>query len=164
MNYDVVIIGSGPAGISTAEKLISSNLKVLIIDSGNDVEIKNYGHEEQKKKLIAGIVLTGGGSQLKHLKQLVEYITGMDTRVGYPNEHLAGDSDSDITSPMYSTAVGLVMDSLIRQEKTMKEMPENNDSEAEEEITQTPDSNRNKDRGFLDKLTERVKHFLDNAE
>ena len=128
------------------------------------VEIKNYGHEEQKKKLIAGIVLTGGGSQLKHLKQLVEYITGMDTRVGYPNEHLAGDSDSDITSPMYSTAVGLVMDSLIRQEKTMKEMPENNDSEAEEEITQTPDSNRNKDRGFLDKLTERVKHFLDNAE
>ena len=57
------------------------------------VEIKNYGHEEQKKKLIAGIVLTGGGSQLKHLKQLVEYITGMDTRVGYPNEHLAGDSD-----------------------------------------------------------------------
>lgn len=128
------------------------------------VEIKNYGHEEQKKKLIAGIVLTGGGSQLKHLKQLVEYITGMDTRVGYPNEHLAGDSDSDITSPMYSTAVGLVMDSLIRQEKTMKEMPENNDSEAEDEITQTPDSNRNKDRGFLDKLTERVKHFLDNAE
>ena len=51
------------------------------------MEIKNYGHEEQKKKLIGGIVLTGGGSQLKHIKQLVEYITGMDTRVGYPNEH-----------------------------------------------------------------------------
>ena len=45
-------------------------------------EIKNYGHDEQKKKLIAGIVLTGGVSQLKHLKQLVEYITGMDTRIG----------------------------------------------------------------------------------
>ena len=47
--------------------------------------IKNYGHEEQKKKLIAGIVLTGGGSQLKHIKQLVEYITVMDTRKGNPN-------------------------------------------------------------------------------
>ena len=93
------------------------------------VEIKNYGHEEQKKKLIAGIVLTGGGSQLKHLKQLVEYITGMDTRVGYPNEHLAGDSDSDITSPMYATAVQLVMDSLSRQEKTIIEIPEDNDAE-----------------------------------
>ena len=72
-------------------------------------EIKNYGHEEQKKKLIAGIVLTGGGSQLKHLKQLVEYITGMDTRIGYPNEHLAGDTDKSTASPLFATAVGLVM-------------------------------------------------------
>ena len=52
------------------------------------VEIKNYGHEEQKKKLIAGIVLTGGGSQLKHLKQLVEYITGIDTRIGLSLIHI----------------------------------------------------------------------------
>ncbi|MEO2056340.1 MAG: cell division protein FtsA, partial [Flavobacteriaceae bacterium] len=81
------------------------------------LEIKNYGHEEQKKKLIAGIVLTGGGSQLKHIKQLVEYITGMDTRVGYPNEHLAGDTDKDVTIPLFATAVGLVLDGLKRFEK-----------------------------------------------
>ncbi len=92
------------------------------------VEIKNYGHEEQKKKLIAGIVLTGGGSQLNHLKQLVEYITGMDTRVGYPNEHLAGDSDGDITSPLYATDVGLVLDGLERQEKQVSvELPEDDE-------------------------------------
>ena len=126
------------------------------------VEIKNYGHEEQKKKLIAGIVLTGGGSQLKHLKQLVEYITGMDTRVGYPNEHLAGDSDSDITSPMYATAVGLVMDSLLRQEKRSVETPEEED--AEEETIQIPVESPRDNRSFLDKLTERVKDFLDKAE
>src|SRR6056300_649629 len=81
------------------------------------VEIKNYGHEEQKKKLIAGIVLTGGGSQLRHLKQLAEYITGMDTRIGYPNEHLAGDSDDDVTSPLYATAVGLVLDGLKHKDR-----------------------------------------------
>ena len=126
------------------------------------VEIKNYGHEEQKKKLIAGIVLTGGGSQLKHLKQLVEYITGMDTRVGYPNEHLAGDSDSDITSPMYATAVGLVMDSLLRQEKRSVETPEEEDTE--EETIQIPVESSRDNRSFLDKLTERVKDFLDKAE
>ena len=126
------------------------------------VEIKNYGHEEQKKKLIAGIVLTGGGSQLKHLKQLVEYITGMDTRVGYPNEHLAGDSDSDITSPMYATAVGLVMDSLLRQEKRSVETSEEEDTE--EETIQIPVESPRDNRSFLDKLTERVKDFLDNAE
>ena len=85
------------------------------------LEIKNYGHEEQKKKLIAGIVLTDGGSQLKHLKQLVEYVTGMDTRVGYPNEHLAGDTDKNVTSPLYATAVGLVMDGLSKIEKNTTE-------------------------------------------
>tara|TARA_B100000768_G_scaffold182009_1_gene208361 strand:- start:2573 stop:3904 length:1332 start_codon:yes stop_codon:yes gene_type:complete len=127
------------------------------------VEIKNYGHEEQKKKLIAGIVLTGGGSQLKHLKQLVEYITGMDTRVGYPNEHLAGDSDSDITSPMYATAVGLVMDSLMRQEKRMIEIPEV-EAGLDDEPVPIPVETPRDNRSFLDKLTERVKDFLDNAE
>jgi len=128
------------------------------------VEIKNYGHEEQKKKLIAGIVLTGGGSQLKHLKQLVEYITGMDTRVGYPNEHLAGDSDSDITSPMYATAVGLVMDSLMRQDKRVDEIPEEEEVVLEDEIASPPVESHRDNRSFLDKLTERVKDFLDNAE
>ena len=74
--------------------------------------IKSYGHEEPKKKLIAGIVLTGGGSQLKHIVQLVEYITGMDTRIGYPDEHLAGNSDNRLTSPIYATAIGLVMSAI----------------------------------------------------
>ena len=125
------------------------------------VEIKNYGHEEQKKKLIAGIVLTGGGSQLNHLKQLVEYITGMDTRVGYPNEHLAGDSDSDITSPLYATAVGLVLDGLQRQDKKQNQILE----EPKQEINEVPEAAPEKRPiGFLEKLTERVKDFLENAE
>ncbi|MFL2626361.1 MAG: cell division protein FtsA [Flavobacteriaceae bacterium] len=127
------------------------------------VEIKNYGHEEQKKKLIAGIVLTGGGSQLNHLKQLVEYITGMDTRVGYPNEHLAGDSDSDITSPLYATAVGLVLDGLQRQDKQQPGAESSPDSD--KESTETPkDPPPARSKGFLEKLTERVKEFLENAE
>lgn len=69
-------------------------------------EIKNSGIEKQ---LIAGVVLTGGGSQLKHLKQLVEYMTGMSTRIGYPNEHLAKSNVEAVTSPLYATGVGLVM-------------------------------------------------------
>ena len=133
------------------------------------VEIKNYGHEEQKKKLIAGIVLTGGGSQLKHLKQLVEYITGMDTRIGYPNEHLAGDSDDDVTSPLFATAVGLVMDGLKRQEKRKLEavseaMNEVEGMHAEDQQEETIEQPRKERRSFLEKLTERVKDFLDNAE
>ena len=138
------------------------------------VEIKNYGHEEQKKKLIAGIVLTGGGSQLKHLKQLVEYITGMDTRVGYPNEHLAGDSDKEITSPLFATSVGLVMDGLQRIDKQLLEdnLDETSISDDSVELNENGDEEGIKPppkppkptTSFLDKLTDRLKDFLDNAE
>lgn len=69
-------------------------------------EIKNSGLEKQ---LSGGIVLTGGGSQLKHLRQLTEYVTGMSTRIGYPNEHLAQSKVEDVTSPLYATGVGLVL-------------------------------------------------------
>ena len=70
-------------------------------------EILNSGYS---KKLIGGIVVTGGGAQLKHITQLFEYITGMDTRIGYPTEHLANNNHiENLTSPMYSTGIGLVL-------------------------------------------------------
>lgn len=70
-------------------------------------EIKNSGFE---RKLQGGIVVTGGGSQLKHIQQLFEFITGLDTRVGYPNEHLANSATIDnLASPMYATGIGLVI-------------------------------------------------------
>lgn len=69
-------------------------------------EIKLSGYH---KKLIGGIVVTGGGAQLKHIIQLVEYITGLDTRVGFPTEHLAKAKMEDIRHPMYATAVGLIL-------------------------------------------------------
>ena len=68
-------------------------------------EIRNSGYE---KKLIGGIVVTGGGSQLKHITQLFEYVTGMDSRIGYPTEHLANTNNEAIKSPMYATGIGLV--------------------------------------------------------
>ena len=74
-------------------------------------EIKAYGYDNPRKKLIAGIVLTGGGSELKHIKQLVEYITGIDTRIGVPSEHVAGESAGLVARPLYATAVGLTMES-----------------------------------------------------
>ena len=126
-------------------------------------EIKNYGHEEQKKKLIAGIVLTGGGSQLKHLKQLVEYITGMDTRIGYPNEHLAGDTDKSTASPLFATAVGLVMNAAETQLTLL-------DAEAITTADETVVGDENppekipKRTSVIDRFTERLKTFLESAE
>ena len=131
------------------------------------LEIKNYGHEEQKKKLIGGIVLTGGGSQLKHIKQLVEYITGMDTRVGYPNEHLAGDTDKDVTIPLFATAVGLVLDGLKRFEKDINEKVEVKDTSSKdgEENEPEQESGVRKERPpFLEAFKDKLTEFLDNAE
>lgn len=76
-------------------------------------EIRSSGYE---KKLIAGIVVTGGGAQLKHISQLIEYITGMDVRIGYPNEHLGKGAD-EVKSPMYATGVGLVIKGLLQIER-----------------------------------------------
>lgn len=152
------------------------------------VEIKNYGHETQKGKLIAGIVLTGGGAQVKHLKQLVEYITGMDTRIGYPNEHLAGGSDEALSSPVFATAVGLLMEGIEKQEKLgrtenagseiaeaqvapsadatpIDEAPieaiEKQQKEDTPKITETP---KKKKKSIFEKFTERFREFLDDVE
>ena len=129
------------------------------------LEIKNYGHEEPKKKLIAGIVLTGGGAQLKHIKQLVEYITGMDTRIGYPNENLAGDSDESLSSPQYATAVGLLMNGLNKIEKSrvkvsQQVLEENSKEEhkGKEEIIEEPK------KSIFEKWGDKFRDFLDNAE
>lgn len=82
-------------------------------------EIKNSSYE---KKLIGGIVLTGGGAQLKHIAQLTEFKTGMDTRIGYPNEHLANDVPPEMASPMYATGIGLVIVGIDRYEKEREKM------------------------------------------
>jgi cell division ATPase FtsA len=69
-------------------------------------EIMRSGYE---RKLIGGIVLTGGGAQLKHIKQLVEYITGLDCRIGKPIEHVINYTDESQLPPALSTGVGLVI-------------------------------------------------------
>jgi cell division protein FtsA len=91
-------------------------------------EIKSSGYE---KKLIGGIVLTGGGAQLKHIAQLTEFITGMEARIGYPNEYLSNESPVDMASPMYATGIGLVIVGMERYEKELKKV-QKLDAEAEE--------------------------------
>ncbi len=141
------------------------------------LEIKNYGYEEPKKKLIAGIVLTGGGAQLNHIKQLVEYITGMDTRIGYPNEHLANDSNTELSSPMYATAVGLLMNGLEQKErkKTLETETELENSPTENTDVQTESTETNEEEkksirktekkpSFFERFINGLREFLDNAE
>ncbi len=76
------------------------------------IEISRYQEMTNDPVLLGGIVLTGGGSELRHLPQLVNLFTGLYTRVGKPVQHLAGGTEKDLISPVYATAVGLLLKGL----------------------------------------------------
>ena len=106
-----------------------------------NTELKAYGAYEQKKKLIAGIVLTGGGSNLKHIRQFTNYMTGFDSRLGFANEYIANDKNQLLKGPEFATSIGLLMESLkIREKKSSsnRELFENNTKEIATEATVQP--------------------------
>tara|TARA_B110000967_G_C18871419_1_gene555657 strand:- start:976 stop:2352 length:1377 start_codon:yes stop_codon:yes gene_type:complete len=140
-------------------------------------EIRNSGFEH---KLIAGIVVTGGGSQLKHVTQLFEFTAGMDARIGYPAEHLAAGTE-EITSPTFSTGVGLVLkgyDFLEYQERLenagkkqeekiiepqLVTSLENNESPLEME-GELEDENLNFEERHIDRRGSLLSRFLERAK
>ncbi|MFA5245216.1 MAG: cell division protein FtsA [Pedobacter sp.] len=121
-------------------------------------EIKSSGFE---KKLIAGIVITGGGAQLKHLPQLVEFVTGLDARVGYPNEHLAKNDVlpknvyDELKSPMYATGIGLLIKGIQKAEMLEETIGKSKSTESAT-ITQKP----KKPMGLLDSLLQKGARFI----
>jgi cell division protein FtsA len=89
-------------------------------------EIRRSGFE--RKLMAGGIVLTGGGALLAHIEKLAAYHTGMPTRIGSPIEHLAHGYAQDLSSPIYATALGLIL-------KGLKEMPPVQQKEEKKEET-----------------------------
>jgi cell division protein FtsA len=121
-------------------------------------EIKSSGYE---KKLIAGIVITGGGAQLKHLSQLVEFVTGLDCRIGYPNEHLAKNevlpkpTYEELQSPMFATGIGLLIKGIQKMEYEMQ-----GQSPSSELKPEKPKYADEKKFGLFGKLLETGKKFI----
>jgi len=122
--------------VKNLSAVIESRMKE-IIDLVN-YQIKSSGYFD---KLMTGIVLTGGGSQLRNLPQLFSYITGKEVRIGLPNEHLGKDSKDLIKSPIYSTGVGLVQKGFEDVDwKNIVGVPIPDNSEPTEEPSITPKS------------------------
>ena len=90
--------------VKNLSEIIGARMKEIIDLVYHEIKVSGY-----ENKLMTGIVITGGGSQLKNLQQLVSFISAKETRIGYPNEHLSSESKDLVTSPMYSTGVGLVL-------------------------------------------------------
>jgi cell division protein FtsA len=110
-------------------------------------EILNSGMSE---KLSAGIVITGGGSQLLNLKQQVKYITGLDVRKGYPSSYLTKSDIVNLEFPKYSTSVGLLLWDYIN---SLNILSQNNNIS-----TKKPSLPKVNNFGKL--VTERIKGFL----
>ncbi len=130
------------------------------------------------KQLNGGIILTGGGSQLKHLIQLTEYATGLNARIGLPIEHLAPNHIEELKKPMYATCLGLILKGYNDYEHQYKEFTENFkkvevpkglkveniSTETIEDSTTTPTSvnveQRTNKLSFWDKIGEKLKRNI----
>ena len=58
-------------------------------------------------KLPSGVVLTGGGAQLKHIAEYAKNFLGLAARVGKPTGY--GGVADDIEKPSFATAIGLML-------------------------------------------------------
>ena len=123
-------------------------------------EIENSGYMD---KLSAGIVLTGGGAMLKNLNQLVKFKTGMDVRIGYPNECLAADTPEEINQPMYSTSIGLLLKGLEIYEQNKESLKVDaleKEKSDEQDVTEEISRKKMRDRFKGGKLLEGLKNTL----
>jgi cell division protein FtsA len=136
-------IGKNEVNLLSVSKVISARMKEILAHVNYQINLSRF-----HKKLIGGIVLTGGGSQLKHLTQLTELETGLRARIGLPKEHLAAHKSTDIDSPIYATGIGLLIRAfklkdeealfLAETKQTTVSKQKTTEIKIEEEITSTP--------------------------
>ena len=128
-------------------------------------EIRTSGYQ---KRLLGGIVLTGGGAQLRHLAQLVELRTGIDARIGSPNEHVVNSDKEDICHPMFATGVGLIISGYHSEAKRKNNVA--NEEELEEAVleeeNQVPQTTftvkGSETKNWWKSITTKVKDFLED--
>lgn len=117
-------------------------------------EIRRSGYE---RKLIGGIVLTGGGALLNHVEKLADLCTGMSTRIGMPQEHLAHGYKEQINSPIYSTGIGL----LLRGLQELGERPEPAQSETPAQAAEPSNVSEEKSQSWLDNVLRKTREWFE---
>jgi cell division protein FtsA len=139
--------GRAPKEISMKNLALIINARVTEIFEFIFSEIKNSGFAN---KLIAGIVLTGGGAQLANIAQLCQYVTGMETHIGYPNEHLSNTVDKELHQPMYATSIGLIL----HEKFIQREYPVSKN---------TPNQGSKETKGFFKRIFQKTSRFFDEG-
>lgn len=122
-------------------------------------EVRRSGFE---KKLIGGIVLTGGGSLLRDIDKLCEYHTGMITRIGIPIEHLAHGYDEQVCSPIYATGIGLLMKAAEQQALTADNYNATQSVETQTNSVATNEKSSKKEQVEDEEVEDRRESWLEN--
>ncbi|MEI6412190.1 MAG: cell division protein FtsA [Bacteroidota bacterium] len=118
-------------------------------------EVRRSGYE---RKLIGGIVLTGGGALMGHIEKLAEYHTGMSCRIGIPVEHLAHGYTESVSSPIFSTAIGLLLRGLQDVEAGRITVAE---TKPVAEPVSEPSNAEEKSAGWLDSVFRKTKEWFE---
>jgi cell division protein FtsA len=125
--------GRDPKEIS--EKNLARIIEARVMEVMDYVvwEIRRSGYE---RKLIAGVVLTGGGALLSHIDKLCEYHTGMSTRIGLPVEKLAHGYSERLSSPVFATSIGLLLKGIedLESGRVVYDIPEEKKEEVQEPV------------------------------
>ena len=154
MENDEIIEISGIEGRSTKKIHLKEIANII---NARIEEIFRFILTELKEAKInldeigVGVVLTGGGSQLKHINKVVELLTTKEVRIGAP---LIKDAET-INKPQYSTAVGLIMAGSNYLEKNSEDIIIAQETDKTEEKT-TDEPKTKKTDNILTKFLEMV--------
>jgi len=84
--------------------VINARMKEILGLVNDEIKISGY-----KDKLNLGVVLTGGGAQLKDISNLAEFVLSCEAKIGMPDPHLGSGLVDEVKSPMFATCIGLVL-------------------------------------------------------
>lgn len=152
--------------VQTLAKIIKSRVTMILEQVLYEIHNTDYN-----KKLIAGVVLTGGGSMITDIVKLTEFTLGLDTRIGTPDEHISGNVTEEMRHPMHATGIGLVLKGFQIEDERRgdKPVPEQKVEEAEheekseEEANDKPNEHKQKKSGVVDKLNEFLRKIISDG-
>lgn len=138
--------------VQTLTKIIKFRVEMILEQVAYEIHNTDFG-----KKLIAGIVLTGGGASIRNIVSLTEFLTGLDARIGTPHEHLKGTITDEMKNPMHATGIGLILKGFqYLEEEDNHEEKKDEDTRIETVEKEEPDKNEEKKNS----LAKRIRDFL----
>ena len=138
--------------VRTLAGIIKSRMQLILEQVQYELQISGY-----ENQLFAGVVLTGGGSKLMNVKEFAEFVIGIDTRVGTPDDHIDKETSiqfDDLSHPMYATGIGLVIYGIQQEEQ---QAAANKTSEKKEEVVSEVIEETTADDKKNDKKTKKEK-------